>query len=383
MLVQALAAYADTYLGEQLGDPAFETKPVPMMLEISAEGRFLGWIAREEMVQRGKKQVKQVPLHAVPRSPVNRNSGEHPLLAFDDAKYVLGTGAWTREGQEADHEAKHAAFVDILQAAADATGDEALEACGRFYAQAEEVDRAKSDFDVKVAPDGPVIVRHAVKECWRKLYRQKLGVRNEAGGEGMCLVSGEVGPIAPTHDKIKGAASLGGQASGVALMSFDKDAFTSYGWERNANSPVSPGRAQAYVMALNDLLSKEKSCVRRQGTGFLFWLRRPEAEFDPMNLLETADTDSVRKLVELRSSGWRGMQPNDFYLLAVCGNGGRLQVRQWIHESLETVLGNVAGWFEGLRMVDVFTGEVAQPPQMWQLLKVLARDEPPAGGRWN
>ena len=57
------------------------------------------------------------------------------------------------------------------------------------------------------------------------------------------MISGRVGLIAATHDKIKGAASLGGQSAGVALMSFDKAAFRSYGWEKNANSPVSPDRA--------------------------------------------------------------------------------------------------------------------------------------------
>ncbi len=376
MLVQALAAYADANLHLEMGDPAFERKPVPLMLEISGEGRFLRWIPREESVMLGKKAVKRTPPHEVPRSPVNRNSGEHPLLGFDDAKYVLGPGK------------KHEAFVSLLDTAARTTGDEAMAACVRFYEQPEEVARARAGFDEKVtggillsvSPEGPVILIDRVKDFWREHYRRAYGERNEAGGEGMCLVSGRQGSIAPTHDKIKGTASLGGQASGVSLMSFDKDAFQSYGWERNANSPVSPGRAQAYVMALNHLLAGgEKSRVNRNGTGFLFWLRKPAPEFDPMNFLEKADPDAVRNLLELRAKGWRGIEANDFYLLAVCGNGGRLQVRQWIHESLETTLANVAAWFDGLRIIDVFNGEIAPAPKMWQLVDSLARDEPPPG----
>lgn len=96
MLVQALARYADAYLKDQLDDPAFESKPVPLMLEISRDGGFLGWVAREETVTRGKKSVKLTPAHEVPKSPVNRNSGVHPLLAYDDAKYVFGPGRSTR-----------------------------------------------------------------------------------------------------------------------------------------------------------------------------------------------------------------------------------------------------------------------------------------------
>ena len=312
MLVQALAAYADTYLKDQLEDPAFESKPVPLMLEISSEGRFLGWIVREESVMRGKKAMKQTPMHTVPRSPVNRNSGAHPLLGFDDAKYVFGPGPWTKEGQTEDHEQKHAAFVTLLDSAPKTTGDDSLAACVRFYEQPDEVARARQDFDEKVtggillsvSPEGPVMLRPAVQEFWREHYRRKSGVRNEAGGEGMCLISGRQGAIAPTHDKIPGTASLGGQASGVALMSFDKDAFQSYGWERNANSPVSPDRAQAYVMALNHLLARRgESRIEYNGTAFLFWLRKPAEEFDPMNFLEKAEPDSVRRLLELRADG--------------------------------------------------------------------------------
>ncbi len=58
-------------------------------------------------------------------------------------------------------------------------------------------------------------------------------------GVAECLISGRTGPVAPTHEKIKGLANLGGQSTGVSLMSFDKEAFRSYGWDQCDNSPVS------------------------------------------------------------------------------------------------------------------------------------------------
>src|SRR3978361_202673 len=90
MLIQRLAKYVGTRLQGQLNDLAFETKPVPYLLEIAPDGRFLGLVERTEEIQRGKKTTKQVQTLLVPKSPVNRNSGEHPLLACDEAKYVLG-----------------------------------------------------------------------------------------------------------------------------------------------------------------------------------------------------------------------------------------------------------------------------------------------------
>ena len=79
----------------------------------------------------------------------------------------------------------------------------------------------------------------------------------------------------------------------------------------------------------------------------------------------------------MRSAGV-AIEPNEFYLLAVSGNGGRLLVRSWLYDSLERVLRNVGDWFDGLSIMDVFSGQIATPPPFWQVLKSLARDEPPA-----
>ena len=376
MLIQALAEYADTRLQSQLDDLAFETKPVHYLLEIDSDGRFLGLVPRTEEVQRGKKTIKQTQTLSIPKSPVNRNSGEYPLIACDEAKYVLGS--------EEKNLKKHLAFIALICSAAEATSDPALESCATFYGRADEIEKARQAFAnskppagavIALSVSGPVIDRDDVRRHWREHYQTANAARNEKGGEGMCLISGRVGPIAPTHEKIKGMASLGGQSAGVALMSFDKEAFRSYGWEKNANSPVSPERAAAYVLALNDLLRRGRAArIDHCGVGFLFWTKEM-AERTPISILEEADTDQVRQLLLLDESGVH-LDPNEFYLLGVSGNGGRLLVRFWIHESLETVLKNVAGWFKGLR-VSSPSGGIADPPKLWQLLGAIARDEPP------
>ena len=104
MLATALAQYADERLQDELADAAFEEKPVAFLLELAADGRFLSLRPRAVAQQRGKKQVMINPPLRVPKSPVNRNSGIHPLLGADDLKYVLGPGAWTKETEKANHE---------------------------------------------------------------------------------------------------------------------------------------------------------------------------------------------------------------------------------------------------------------------------------------
>jgi CRISPR-associated protein Csd1 len=377
MLIQALAEYADTRLQDQLNDLAFETKPVHYLLEIASDGRFLGLVERTEEVQRGRKKSKQTQTLLVPKTPVNRNSGEHPLLACDEAKYVLGN--------EEKHLKKHLAFVALIDAAAAATSDPALASCAAFYQRADEIEAARRAFGgskppagavIALSVSGPVVDQDGVRRYWREHYQKANAARNEKGGEGMCLISGKVGPIAPTHEKIKGMASLGGQPAGVSLMSFDKEAFCSYGWGQNANSPVSPERAAAYVLALNDLLKRGKaSRIDRCGVGFLFWTKKL-VEKTPISIVEDADPEEVRQLLLLDENSLH-LDPNEFYLLGVSGNGGRLLVRFWLHENLESVRKNVAGWFKGLRISSPFTGQIADPPKMWQLLASIARDEPP------
>ena len=387
MFVQALAEYADTYLSEDLADLAFEEKPVRFLVELAEDGRFLEIVERTEQVQQGKKRVERVQSLMVPRSPVARNSGLHPLLACDDIKYVLGVGQWTEVVQRQNQEERHNAFVQMIQSAAEATGDGGLEACTKFYAQAAEVEKARERMAEKKAPPGclvalsvgrPLVLTEGAHRYWCEHYLREAGMRSEKGGSGMCLITGETGPIAATHDKIKGMVNLGGQASGVSLMSFDKPAFRSYGWEQNANSPVSPGRAMAYVLALNDLLRGDHhKRVNHNGIGFLFWTHKP-VNHDSIETIEQADPEQVKRLLML-DPHQLDLEENEFYLAGVSGNGGRMLIRYWMHETLGQVKRNMASYFRGLGIVDVFTKETVYP-KMYQLLDALGRkgDEVPA-----
>jgi CRISPR-associated protein Csd1 len=388
MLVQALAEYADHHLGSQLNDAAWEEKPVQWALEVSRQGSFLTVVPRMTSVARGRKQVSVPMPMSVPRSPVNRNSGEHPLLGADDIAYVLGPGPWTpdKAADKEKAEKHHQAFVALLRRAAEVTGDEALASCVLFYDRPEEVEKARAA--LREAKAGALVAlscgellatREAVQSFWRQHYRDAFGARME-GYLGECLISGKVGAVAPTHEKIKGVSNLGGQASGVALMSFDKDAFRSYGWEQNQNSPLAPDRAMAYVLALNDLLRPDDARVgkgRRRdiaGVGFLTWLRNP-ADFDALDILERADPKAVEALLKMDPHA--DPDPNRFYMVGVSGNGARLRVRYWVTESLSRIKENLWNWHRQLRVSSLWGDE--PPVRLWQLLSTIHREgKPPA-----
>jgi CRISPR-associated protein Csd1 len=382
MLVQALAEYADRELGDQLADEAWEEKPVPYLIEISDSGAFLNVTPRLVQVVRGKKTVSSPAPLLVPRSPVPRNAGLYPLLAADDIKYVLGPGAWTTKGQEENNLERHRAFAALIRTAASATKDEALEACSRFYDRLDQVELARVALqDAKpgaiaaLSADGPVVQRAAVRSYWRTHYAAVSGTRAAKAGSGQCLISGRIGPIAPTHEKIKGLG-LGGQAAGVSLMSFDKEAFQSYGWEQNANSPLAPDRAMAYVLALNHLLRRDNGHRRDvAGVAFVFWTREA-SDFDPMSVVDQADESQVNALLGLDPRV--DPDPNQFYMAGFSANGARMLIRYWVSDSLGHVKANLKEWFAGQRIMDVYSAAIATPPKLWQLLAALDREgEPP------
>jgi CRISPR-associated protein Csd1 len=381
MLIQALAAYADEYLSDQLAAEAWEEKPVPILLEIGPDGSFVGKIERLRPEIRGNKPLGQ-PLQ-VPRSPVNRNNGLHPLLAADDIKYVLGPGPWTATKDAQNATERYAAFAGLIQSAAAVTQDPGLEACARFYQRSDQVEAARDALKdrkgavlVALSVDGPLVMRSAVRSFWNEHFLRAFGERMETGGTGECIISGRVGPIAPTHEKIKGTTNLKGRAE-VSLMSFDKEAFCSYGWKKNANSPVAPDRAMAYVLALNDLLRSEAHRRNIAGTGFIYWTKR-RVNFDPMEIAEQARPEQVAAL--LRFDPGADPDPNMFYMAGIAGNGGRLVVRYWLAESLGQVKANLKSWFEGLRIVDLW-GQPAPAAKLWQLRFAIAREGEASAGR--
>jgi CRISPR-associated protein Csd1 len=381
MFVQALAEYADNYLSDELNNAAWEVKPVPWLLEISPGGTFLNATQRMTTETRGNKQV-QIPMQmSVPRSSVIRVSGEHPLLATDEITYVLGIGPWTpdKKADKAKAKRHHKAFVALIGKAAAETGDAALGACICFYENPEQVNKARDALqDVKrgtivaLSVGEPLVERESVQQFWRKHYQREFDERMK-GNKGECLISGNFGPIARTHERIKGVVSLGGQAAGVALMSFDKEAFRSYGWKKSRNSPVSPGRALAYVLAINDLLKQDKG--RRKdigGIGFLYWLRNA-ADLDALDLIDRADSEQVKKLLSFDPRS--GPDANRFYMIAVSANGGRLRVHHWVDVALAEVKENLGNWHEQLRVE--FPWEEPAPVRLLQLLYALDRQGRP------
>jgi CRISPR-associated protein Csd1 len=415
MLLRALAAYADIYLADALHDPAFEQKGVPWLLSVAIDGRFVGIGERTQTTQRGAKTVSRALPLRVPRSPGARNSAVMPLLGVDSLQYVLGVGDWTRPDQVNNHQCRHQAFVALLDRAASETGDPLLTACCAFYRHPIAVEAARSAMAKAFSGALPIVALSvhgsledgvgdrvacaapAAMAWWRRHYAAQGRHKADAAvaPASRCLVSGALAVIAPTHEKVKNATRLGGQASGLALISFDKPAFTSYGWEKNENAPVSRDRAMAYVLALSDLLQPGQ---HRQGTttgrlvttcrdigsdSMLFWTSQPTDD-DFMSVLDQADD---RDVVRLLDAPFRGDAPAgsaddlQFFLVVVAANGARLVVRDWRSDSLSGIRSRLREWFRDIAIADVFeSGSINQAIPLWALVMALMSRMDAKGG---
>jgi CRISPR-associated protein Csd1 len=407
MLVQELVNFTSTYIPEALENIHLEEKPVHLIIVIDEQGQVIN-VEQNLSEDQGKKS-KSYRSMLVPRSPVPRNSGVHPMLAFDSLHYVVGSNApvWGEFQKQEKDNLDHEGFKSFISRVAADTGDAGLLACQRFFSNPLGLPVARKILEeLKVNgsknlafrySDTIVHLRPAVLAYWKQFYLEKFESRHAKAGEGFCMITGEFGQFTETHDKIKGASKLGGKPSGVNLMSFDKGAFQSYNWNKNANSPLGVYAANAHVLALNKLLTPGDHLEvdldgvyyylptrdTKNNDAFLFWTRKPSdvkpypiinSKQDLEEILNFDDLvryDSVTKLTQnqrikaLLNSAITGkkvdfdidvIEENTFFLLCLSANGGRLVVKDFYQESLKKVVQNMRSWYQDQLIADIFNG---------------------------
>ena len=193
-----------------------------------------------------------------------------------------------------------------------------------------------------------------VRDWWRRQYKAEIAETARNATKGRCIVTGKAGqPILDTHT-MKIMHVPGGQQTGASLVSFDKDAFQSYGFENSQNCPTSQEAADAYCTALNALIASQDTSLRIGKTAVLcFWAKEtPAAGALMTNLLNRPDPNRVSAFLKSPWSGLKTKPPktDTFYSVALKGCAGRVAVSQWIQEPLEQAARNLQQWFADLSL---------------------------------
>jgi CRISPR-associated protein Csd1 len=286
MILQALNGY---YLRRQRSPdprerlPAFglEEKEIPFVIEIDAEGRLVN-LADTRSIE-GKKKVGQRFL--VPQG-VKKTSGVAANLLWDTAEYVLGVDIRGKPERVAE---QHAAFRARLDALPESSREDAGVQAVLTFLDALDLGQLET---LPVWPDildgNPVMTfrLHGDVElvCQRPAMVPACGPDDDDGAaSGICLVTGETTAIERLHPSIKGV--WGAQTSGANIVSFNLDAFNSYGKAQGANAPLGKPAVFAYTTALNHLLARgSRQRVQVGDASTVFWAEEDHA-------LETALPD--------------------------------------------------------------------------------------------
>lgn len=321
-------------------------------------------------LREGEGKKKQARMMRVPQ-PVKRTSGAAANTFWDKTSYVLGVTA--AEGKSTAKE--HACFRDRHLALLAGANDPGLLALARFVEawRPEDFDRLgwpeeMKDQNVVFALEDErldgirIHDRPAAKALWAKLAGE--GEKTEA----VCLVTGETGPIARLHPAIKGVA--GAQSSGASLVSFNLDAFTSYGHEQGENAPVGEAAAFAYTSVLNHLLAREnRRSIRIGDTSIVFWAEAAvdDAAEDATDIFaammglddfhDTIPTQKIaaaleairdgRPLADVRPDLGHGVR---FHVLGLAPNAARLSVRYSFDDDFGVLAENFRAYANDLRL---------------------------------
>ncbi|MEI8342305.1 MAG: type I-C CRISPR-associated protein Cas8c/Csd1 [Verrucomicrobiota bacterium] len=191
-----------------------------------------------------------------------------------------------------------------------------------------------------------------LKVWWRSCHSSELATLKDQSSMGVCLVtSAENVSLALTHrPRISGVPNTG--SFGAPIVSFDKAAFTSYGLEQSLNAPTSDDAARAYAAGLNWMLDRRDHSLRVGASCIVFWAKESiQASSVFARFLDQPQPKAVRTLITSPSKGFlddEWVRDDEFYVVTLTGNAGRIVVKRWAQQPLDTAVQNLKKWFEDL-----------------------------------
>lgn len=381
-LASLVRAYDRLLEREEAPPFGYSLEKIGFLIPLEVDGRPAGMPID---LRHGNGKKKDARLMQVPASFKRPGVTPKAFFLWDNTAYTLGISA--ADGK--DGAPRLAAFRERHHRDLAGTNDPGLNALLRFIEawRPEDFDRLGWPEEMKdqnvvfsLESDRRNDIRVHDRPAARALWARLCAANEKA--EAACLVTGERGPIARLHPAIKGV--WGAQTAGASIVSFNLDAFESYGHEQGENAPVSEAAAFAYTTALNRFLEKDGGHrVQIGDASTVFWADASQAEASEAEGLFAAllGADLVDESAEAKKVGaiLDGMRqgkpvasfiptlPPDvrFYVLALAPNAARLSMRFYI----ESDFGALAErYLEHLERMRIFPPAREEAPGVWRLL---------------
>ncbi len=360
-----------------MAPPGFEWKEIPFIIEINAQGNPI----QVEDTREGDGKKKRAHSYLVPQG-VKRAAGIAANLLWDNVEYLLGVDTKGKPERIAE---QHQAFVARIESLpASALSDEGVQTILRFLKRADLSALSRYSVWQEIAETNPNLTfrLHGDTDLVCQRPAVVAAMKAEIGGrnaDGFCLVTGENDEIERLHTAIKGV--WGAQTSGANIVSFNLDAFSSYGKTQGTNAPVGKHAAFGYTTALNHLLRKDSTQRLQVGdSSTVFWADKPtELETGIVDIFGEPPKDdpdrNVRAVAGLYKSIDNGLIEKDegktrFFVLGLAPNAARIAIRFWHNTTVAEMAARVRQHFDDLAIV---RAEFDPPyPTLFRLLVSVA-----------
>jgi CRISPR-associated protein Csd1 len=299
------------------------------------------------------------------------------------------------EVQNPRKRARHIAFVDNLKNASKSWS--MLVPIAQAFGTVHAVQRMRQLLHEKGAKPTDKVTLLTGKDAlldstqWHDWWRRHLTTLGDdetrettTGSRVRCFATGELVHPLLTTPKITGLVDVGGHAAGDVLIGFDKEAFTSLGFQQSENAAVSATAATTYRSALNDLL--DRHCKRLAGAKVVYWYdREVEEARNPIGFLDWGKDEEgdderdelnalhkARQLLNAVQNGeTRELGSSHYFMLTLSGAAGRVMVRDWAEGQFGALVSNIANWFEDMAIIHREGGRLAPSQKFISVLLAL------------
>lgn len=375
MILQALDAYyrrkqADPDPAKRLPAEGLEYKEIPFVLEIDADGELLD-VTDTRRIE-GKKKIGQRFL--VPQG-VKKTSGVAANLFWDNAEYVLGipdskkfeeSGKKNKEGEYRQRllEMRSAFRRKIAELPVRAQEDAGVRAALAFLDRLGLSALERFPVFADIQASNPILSFRLHGDlglvCQRDAVVDLATAACDAVPDGICLVRGEAAAIERLHPAIKGVWDA--QTSGANIVSFNLDAFNSYGKSQGANAPMGKAAVFAYTTALNYLLARDsRQRIQVGDASTVFWAEEahdlenaiPDLFGDPPKDDPDRNVRAVEALYSAVQSGKfsEGGPETRFHVLGLAPNAARISIRFWETATAAELAKRIKQHFDDIEVV--------------------------------
>lgn len=394
MILQALVAYYNKLAARgEISKPGWAKAKISWAIELGDDGSVLGILPLKAESPDGKKQI---PREILLSAPITKASSVRSNFLWENAEYLLGVQTKKDGGKTAERFAAAKELHDSLLADVHTPVAEAIKA---YFADCDPAAIAS------MLPDGCMDeLRKGANltflyqnrfpgefpelcAAWDAYYGGK-----KIGETFVDVVTGEVVVPEATHPSIKNVQDA--QPSGAALVSFNAEAFESFGRKQNLNAPMGKETAFAYTSALNSLTGDKDHRQHIGDMTVVYFAEDAEPVYqDVMDLCFAGSDDRVtdaelhsilQNIAAGKQTDFAGktLSPDDrFYLLGISPNASRLSVRCFRQSSFGDVISRIKQHYDDITIVTDNRSKWVDIP-LWALLRETvnpnANDKTPA-----